>query len=313
MAYCGRCGAMLGEGRKFCGGCGEPVVTRATPAATAATPEAAAPVLSRKGMTGPAVWVALAISGLVMLGAGGWLAYPILKKRFGPESPMVTGPAESTPGAGPRDPGKPPTAEVVKEPEGDGVGPGVQPSQVVVAPEEREAGVRAAEARRNAERAASERAAAERAAGERLAQERAAGERLAQERAAGERLAQERAAQEREAAERQAQERAAQTRLAREAEEKQQAARRAAEAGPRSGVLTWQGRLAKGEVVTITGPGASTGEVSGEALPGGVVILHSRGGCTVSSAPVPSSGFKQFSFRCKQAGAVTAEFSWTKP
>jgi membrane protein involved in colicin uptake len=160
---------------------------------------------------------------------------------------------------------------------------------------------------------AAERAAAERAAADRAAQERMAAERAASERAAADRLAQERLAQERVAAERLAQERAEQARLAREAEEKQQAARRAAAAGPRSGVLTWQGRLVKGEVVTITGTSASTGEVSGVALPGGAVLLQSGSGCTVSSAPVPSSGFKQFSFRCKQAGAVTAEFQWNKP
>jgi ribosomal protein S8E len=235
----------------------------------------------------PVMWVAGAIAVLALMGAGTWLAYPVLLKRFRPETPVVTAPVQ------------PPVAEVVKEPEAPGPGPSVQPPETVAPPVDRGDGGREAEARRNAERLAAERAASERAAAERAAAERAAAERLAQERVAAERLARERAEQ---------------ARLAREAEEKQQAARRAAvPVGPRSGVLTWQGRLVKGEVVTITGTSASTGEVSGVALPGGAVLLQSGSGCTVSSAPVPSSGFKQFSFRCKQAGAVTAEFQWNKP
>jgi type IV secretory pathway VirB10-like protein len=234
------------------------------------------------------MWVAGAIAVVALLGAGTWLAYPVLLKRFRPEPTVVTAPVQA-----PSEPVQPPVVEVGKEPEAPGPGPNVQPPVTAAPPVDRGDGGREAEARRNAERLASERAAAERAAADRAAQERMAAERAASERAAADRLAQER--------------------LAREAEEKQQAARRAAAAGPRSGVLTWQGRLVKGEVVTITGTSASTGEVSGVALPGGAVLLQSGSGCTVSSAPVPSSGFKQFSFRCKQAGAVTAEFQWNKP
>ncbi len=294
MAHCGRCGAVLGEGKKFCGGCGAPVVVTAAPVPPVTVP-------GGKSAAIPVMWVAGAIAVVALMGAGTWLAYPLLLKRFRPETPVVTAPVQ------------PPVAEVVKEPEAPGPGPSVQPPETVAPPVDRGDGGREAEARRNAERLAAERAASERAAAERAAAERAAQERMAAERAAAERLAQDRLAQERVAAERLARERAEQARLAREAEEKQQAARRVAAAGPRSGVLTWQGRLVKGEVVTITGTSASTGEVSGVALPGGAVLLQSGSGCTVSSAPVPSSGFKQFSFRCKQAGAVTAEFQWNKP
>ena len=280
MAHCGRCGAVLGEGKKFCGGCGAPVVVTAAPVPPVTVP-------GGKSAAIPVMWVAGAIAVLALMGAGTWLAYPVLLKRFRPETPVVTAPVQ------------PPVAEVVKEPEAPGPGPSVQPPETVAPPVDRGDGGREAEARRNAERLAAERAASERAAAERAAAERAAAERLAQERVAAERLARERAEQ---------------ARLAREAEEKQQAARRAAvPVGPRSGVLTWQGRLVKGEVVTITGTSASSGEVSGVGLPGGAVLLQSGSGCTVSSAPVPSSGFKQFSFRCKQAGAVTAEFQWNKP
>lgn len=261
-------------------------------------------VASGKSAAVPVMWVAGAIAIVALLGAGTWLAYPVLLKRFRPETPVVTAPVQA-----PSEPVQPPAPEPGKEPDA----PAVQPPVTVAPPVDRGDGGREAEARRNAERLAAERAAAERAAADRAAQERMAAERAASERAAADRLAQERLAQERVAAERLAQERAEQARLAREAEEKQQAARRAAAAGPRSGVLTWQGRLVKGEVVTITGTSASTGEVSGVALPGGAVLLQSGSGCTVSSAPVPSSGFKQFSFRCKQAGAVTAEFQWNKP
>ena len=304
MAHCGRCGAVLGEGKKFCGGCGAPVAVTAAP-----VPVPPVTVASGKSAAVPVMWVAGAIAVVALLGAGTWLAYPVLLKRFRPETPVVTAPVQA-----PSEPVQPPAPEPGKEPDA----PAVQPPVTVVPPVDRGDGGREAEARRNAERlaaerAASERAAAERAAADRAAQERMAAERAASERAAADRLAQERLAQERVAAERLAQERAEQARLAREAEEKQQAARRAAAAGPRSGVLTWQGRLVKGEVVTITGTSASTGEVSGVALPGGAVLLQSGSGCTVSSAPVPSSGFKQFSFRCKQAGAVTAEFQWNKP
>ena len=57
MAFCAKCGAQLGEGATFCGGCGAPTTAAVPPAATAA---AQAPAASAGGGLAPNMAGALA-------------------------------------------------------------------------------------------------------------------------------------------------------------------------------------------------------------------------------------------------------------